>query len=112
MDSEFWQWLFNNGLAVAIIAGMGIAMWRMASWLGVTFVTPMRDAAITHLKMVDTTLTTTVAALEATTAKLSAIEKNTGFLVPAVEECIEDRSQLHSEVEVIKQQLRGKPDHA
>jgi cell division protein FtsB len=66
VTEETMKWIFNNGLAVAIIAAIGFACWRGANSFFQLVLLPLKDAAVAHLSSTNKYLEATNETLEKT----------------------------------------------
>ena len=55
-DASSWQWLLNQGFAVAVVFALGYVIYQWGIWIGGNIFVPMRDAAISHLRTTTDTM--------------------------------------------------------
>ena len=66
MSEETMKWIFNNGLAVAIILAILYGLWKGSTAFFSMVLVPLKDAAISHLQSTTQHLDATNKTLEKT----------------------------------------------
>jgi len=55
-DASNWQWLLNQGFAVAVVFTLGYVIYKLGIWVGGNIFIPIRDAGIAHLQTTTDTM--------------------------------------------------------
>jgi len=102
-----WTWVFNQGLAVAIVIGIAWAGYHSIRWAASELFVPLKNAAVTHLETVGNTLTEASETLKTVHQKLDGVNEQTTALLKSNHELIkshegflfqslDDRRNLHT----------------
>lgn len=105
VTQESIVWFLNNGLAVALIIAFLYGSWRIILWSGKNVVLPLRDAAVTHLANVDSTLRSVSNSLTAIDEKLTSVETKTTAVLDSHEGARTRINELDHRITVLEQKL-------
>ncbi len=101
MSEETMKWIFNNGLAVAIILAILYGLWKGSTAFFSMVLVPLKDAAISHLQ-------STTQHLDATNKTLEKTGETMDRVCSELRECRTDIAHIKTQTDRCRSALHDR----